>query len=214
MRDAVRRGLRKGLRRILIFRVCTVVAGPRIGEGRWRESKALFREIPGLRVVSSGSGEKGNAEKPSFRRIRTRMICVKRNLKSRRVGDASVARIVLGRVSPFRCRPRRKWVPAEGRKRSSNKVLFKLDYSKKWVFIAVSNLKWTDFLLWSFSKTRQPKNLIFFKYTATCKIMYTGVIFFFLGLSCSGKKGGKVWKNLFELTERVNIRKSTLLNVK
>ncbi len=48
----------------------------------------------------------------------------------------------------------------------------------------------------------------------THKIMYTEVNFFFLGLSCSGKKGGKIWKNLFELNKQVNIRKSTLLDVK
>ncbi len=50
--------------------------------------------------------------------------------------------------------------------------------------------------------------------TVTHKIMYTMVNFFFLGLSCSGKKKGGIWKNLFELNEGVNIRKSTLLYVK
>ncbi len=46
------------------------------------------------------------------------------------------------------------------------------------------------------------------------KIMYTVVNFFSLGLSCSGKKEEKIWKNLFELNKQVNIRKSTLLYVK
>ncbi len=50
-------------------------------------------------------------------------------------------------------------------------------------------------------------------YTVNHKIMYTVINFFFLGLSCSGKKGG-IWKNLFELNKQVNIKKPILLTVK
>ncbi len=52
------------------------------------------------------------------------------------------------------------------------------------------------------------------QHTVTHKIMYTVVNFFFLDLSCNRKKGGKFWKNFFELNKQVNIRKSTLLDVK
>ncbi len=50
-------------------------------------------------------------------------------------------------------------------------------------------------------------------YSDSQNYIYSGK-FFFLGLPCSGKKGGKCWKNLFELNKQVSIRKTTLLKVK
>ncbi len=43
-------------------------------------------------------------------------------------------------------------------------------------------------------------------HTVIHKIMYRVVNFFFLSLSCSAKKGGKIWKNLLELNKQVNIK--------
>ncbi len=44
--------------------------------------------------------------------------------------------------------------------------------------------------------------------------MYTVVKFFLSRPLLQWKKRGKNWKNVFELNKQVNIRKSTLLNVK